>query len=298
MSGERTKKRSGSLSEVFRALRSAISSAYNLAPGAVGCMTILVGAVVALVVRWSAAREATVLLLVLSVALLVYFSTKSYGEAALALAAGLFSVYSVEWTTPNFLSFITIWLVFTAVALLASSIHIASQVEDIYRQAALLSAGPAGYKQREKELREIAGFKGLGMLNAKEKAEVLRLLCFRRISLELMRTVLEAVETVSVVTKVSYLRVAGLIADVTKAAEIAGGTSAQGVADTVVQTMRDAAVAPSDFFSAFESSRHLMFRPRVGVERYFIALRRVLESGARPADVGEFLISELGVSGV
>lgn len=236
--------------------------------------------------------------MVLSIALLVYFSTKSYGEAALALAAGLFSVYSVEWTTPHFVSFIVIWLAFTVVAFLASSIRIASQVEDIYRQAALFSNGLDGWEEREKELRAIGAHKSHGMLNAKEKAEVLRLLSFRRIPLGLMKPVLEAVESVSVVTKVDHLRVAGLVADVTKAAEVAGGSSAQGVADTVVETIRDAAVAPSDFFLAFETSRHLMFNPVVGVERYFVALRDVLETGARPDDVYVRLAEDLGVAGV
>ncbi len=297
----RTKKKGElgrSLSEVFRSLGAVIKSSYQLAPGAVGCLLIVVVPGIVLVGRWSETRQATVLVLVLAVALLVYFSTKNYGEAALALAAGLFSVYSVEWSLKNFLSFVAIWIVFSVVAFLSSSIRLASRVEDIYRQAAILSAGADEWKDREKQLRAISRFKGLGMLSPTEKADVLRLFSFRRIPVPLMEAALQATETVSVVTKVEPIRVAGLIADVTRAAEAAGGSSAQGVADSVVQTMRDAAVAPTDFFTAFEVSRNLMFREDVGVESYFPALREVLEAGVRPEHSYERLKSELGLPDV
>ncbi|MDY7092933.1 MAG: hypothetical protein SX243_08175 [Acidobacteriota bacterium] len=282
-----------SLSEAFRSLGAVIKSSYQLAPAAVGCLLIVVIPGIALVGRWSETRQATVLFLVLAVALLVYFSTKNYGEAALALAAGLFSVYSVEWSLKNFLSFVAIWIIFSVVAFLSSSVRLASRVEDIYRQAAVLSAGADEWEEREKQLQAISRFKGLGMLSPTEKADVLRLFSFRRIPVPLMKAALQATETVSIVTKVEPIRVAGLIADVTRAAEVAGDSSAQGVADSVVQTMRDAAVAPSDFFTAFEVSRNLMFREDIGVEPYFLNLRDVLEAGVRPEHSYEPLKSKL-----
>src|SRR5687767_2968720 len=88
--------------EVWRAFGATIQSLYKLAP----CLVIVMGAVIA-GVTWLALFSSklmlgTVLLVVWAVAIVVYVSTRKYGEAALALVAGLLTAYSVTWNTPRF----------------------------------------------------------------------------------------------------------------------------------------------------------------------------------------------------
>src|SRR3954452_21337842 len=108
-----------SFAQMIRSLGAVIRSAYGLAPAAVVVM-ILVTAIVVVATIWSTPLMMTVVLLVvLGIALLLYLNTWNYGEAALALAAGLLTVYSVTWTPKKFIAFIVVWLTFSAIALLA-----------------------------------------------------------------------------------------------------------------------------------------------------------------------------------
>ena len=57
------------------------------------------------------------IILVLATSLGIFIKTGNYGEAALALVAGLLTIYSVEWTTGRWLAFVSVWITFTMIAL-------------------------------------------------------------------------------------------------------------------------------------------------------------------------------------
>lgn len=282
-----------STGEAIRSLQAVVKSSYGLAPVASGCLVVVALAVGALAIRWAPFMQAIVLLIVTLVALVVYLSTKSYGEAALALAAGLLSVYSVDWDTPTFISFLVVWIGFSIIALLISSIRIAATVEDIYVQASLFAPRKnEDLKALERDLRRIGKRRGRGMLGPVEKAEVIRLFAFRKLPLSVMESGLDAVETLSVVTKLEPLEVARFVADLARAAEVASEATVSGVVEFFVATVRESAVPPRDFFEGFEASRHLMFEEDVEPLELFRSLRRSLEAGVRPDRVGEYLERE------
>jgi hypothetical protein len=80
-----------------------------------------------------------------------------------------------------------VWVGFSFIALIISSIAIAAKVEDIYVQAAIFLSPDPGYsKETEKELRRIGEKSRRGMIGPEERAEVLRLLAFRRMPLGAM----------------------------------------------------------------------------------------------------------------
>lgn len=281
-----------SLAQVMQAFWVVVRSSYGLAPAAVVVM-ILVAAIVVVTTAWSTSlMMAVVLFVVLGIALLLYLNTWNYGEAALALAAGLLTVYSVTWTPRRFIAFIAAWLTFSAVALLASSIKVASQLETIYIGAAAAVAGHSdakAIKATERQLRAIAdGYKGY-LIGSKEKAEAIRVFGFRRLPLEVFGSALEAVDTLSTALQLDAIAIANLVCDITKAFEATEAADLPGYFGTFISALQDTAAPPSDFIVGFESSRHLLLGRRLRPSAYFGALKGALEAGVAPARVGEYL---------
>jgi hypothetical protein len=113
----------------------------------------------------------------------IYGKTNDYGEASLALVAGLLTAFTVEWTQYLFVLFTVTWVGFSAFAALLQSVKLAAEAEDIYRQAAI-SIDSTRTKEIEKQLREITKTNTLRTLGPIEEARVMLILAFHKLPLE------------------------------------------------------------------------------------------------------------------
>jgi hypothetical protein len=270
-----------------------VKALYGLAPAVVIVGALLTAGVVAVAVQAGSLMVTVILIIVLLVSIVVYGSTQSYGEAALALAAGLLSVYSVDWTVPRFIGFVGVWFAFSAAALLISSVRMFSEVETIYLQGAFALGDPpdvTSIKQAERVLRSIGEkYRDKGGLNPVERAQILRMFAFRRIPLPVMTSGLSAVDTLSTATYTEPLLVAKFVTDVTKAIE---DTQADHLAESLallVSTIRDCAAAPEEFLRAFESGRHLLLGRTLPIGEFLAQIRSALEAGVLSEEVGEYI---------
>ena len=279
-----------SLNHSLVKLRAALKAAYKLALVAVALILSISFSIVVLAMQSATAKVGVVLLVVFFVAVVIYASTNSYGEAALALAAGLLSVYSVDWTTANFISFVGVWVGFSVLALLISSVRIAAQSESIYREASLtLAPDAAGSGAVESELRRIGADRSIRYLGPIECADAIRIFCFRRVPLDVMASALQAVEMLSVVTQANPTRVARFIADVYRVFDSVSPEDVGQIVDILFRTIRDSAVPPDDFLAGFESSRHLVLSRTLAPQDYLRQLREALEHGIPPEKISDHL---------
>jgi hypothetical protein len=188
-------------------------------------------------------------------------STHKYGEAALALVAGLLTAYSVTWNTPRFIGFIVIWSGFSFVALLISSVRIASQVESIYRQAALtIDDTPVNSHELEKRLQQVGNTDNKFSLGPVERAEAIRIFAFRKLPVSIMEAGLKSVGMLSVITGLDAKIVARFVADVYRIFGAVTTDDGELLLGVIHQTIRQSAAPPSDFMAAFEHSRRLYCR--------------------------------------
>jgi hypothetical protein len=280
--------------EVWRAFIATTQSLYKLAP----CLVIVMAAVIA-GVTWLALFSSklmlgSVLLVVWGVAVLVYISTKKYGEAALALVAGLLTAYSVTWSPARFIGFVVIWAGFSFIAFLISSIRIASQTENIYRQASLAMADATSDSYLiEKELKAIGESANKASLGPIERAETIRVFAFRKMPLSIMEAGLKAVGMLSVITEIEPKVVSNFIADVYRIFDASTTEQVEMIMEVVYQTIRQSAAPPRDFMVAFEHSRRLVLSRSMEAPSYFIELRRALDAGVAPEVMGEYLSSHV-----
>lgn len=280
--------------EVWRAFIATVQSLYKLAP----CLVIVMAAVIA-GVTWLALFSSKlmlgmVLLVVWGVAVIVYISTQKYGEAALALVAGLLTAYSVTWNTARFIGFVAIWAGFSFVAFLISSVRVSNKAESIYRQASLTMADEvADSFLIEKELRAIGEASNNVSLGPIERAEVIRVFAFRKLPISVMQAGLKSVGMLAVITEIEPKTVANFIADVYRIFDAT--TSAQGemIMGIMHQTIKRSAVPPRDFMAAFEHSRRLVLSRTVDAPSYFAELQLALDAGVTPEMMGEYLSSRI-----
>lgn len=287
--------------QISRELHAAIQSLYRLAPAAVIVGGLLFVDLALVAMQADSLMFNVVLVMVLVVALLIYRATSNYGEAALALAAGLLSTFAVQWDAGKFVAFVGAWVAFSGIALLMGSTRLAARVQAIHIQAAGAIGNPADAADIRKvaeQLEQVARGHPRGGLGPVEKAEVLRIFAYRRVPLEAMPGALGAVDTLSLATHTPAPAVAKFIADVFRLFDAARVKDLGQSIDTVLASIRESRVPPEDFFGAFERCRYLALRRPARLDTFFRELRVGLESGIPPERLADHLEEQLGSPGV
>jgi hypothetical protein len=283
--------------ESLAALGNVITSANSIVPGCAVVGTLLTLMVIFVSARSVPVMEAIILLVVWLSALVVYIKTRNYGEAALALVAGILTAFTVDWTPGRFAAFLIVWVVFSFLALMISSVRLAANLETIYTDAAIsLSGNSLEIKALAKKL-EAIGQKGTNyhQLQPEQRAEVIRLLVFRKVPVESLTEALQAIEIVTVVTRVSHQDATLFIVDVLKILQIHTPSQYQATLDQVMSIIRGSAVSPIEFIKAFQESRSLVLSGRVSAENYFRMVKEALENGVAPDDVAGVISEQFRV---
>jgi len=223
---------------------------------------------------------------------LVYWKTNNYGEAALALVAGLLAAFTVEWTPSRFIVFTTAWVGFSLFVLLISSIKLAAKTESLYRQAAIF-IDPLNVDKIEKQLRTVADTTPLGMLGPIERAESVLLLAFRKFPVSSMKYALESIEQLATATQVDPKAITLFLADLCKILDFVPSPMHQQQLEDVFTLIREAPASPEDFFHAFTNTRRLLLSEKIAPTTYFRLLRTGLEKGLSPDDMYKYMNEQL-----
>lgn len=291
MKEHETRKQQQSFYGSLIVLKDILVSANKLVPGVVFVAMLLTAGIIAVSILSSKLMIGVVILLVLFAALLIYMKTRDYGQAALALVAGLLTAFTVEWTVAKFVAFVVIWIGFSLLVMIIASIRLAAQLESIYVNAASwISSDPDAIKRFTKQLQDI-GSKGTPyhQLHAVARAEAIRLLAFRKIPLESLSDALASVEIFFTMTGIDVKDATLFIADVSTLAQIQTPEQAQKLVNEVLNLIRESAVPPVDFIKAFQLSRSLVLSKTLQPEVYFSKVREALEAGFAPEEVRQAL---------
>ena len=282
----------GMLRQSVRELRSTIQALNKLVPGCVVVGMMLTAAVIAVALVSTQIMMGITILIVLVASIVVYSQTDSYGEAALALVAGLLTAFTVEWTTANFVTFVVVWVGLSLFALMISSVKLAAEVEEIYADAAR-SIDPRQPAEVQKELEEVGKDELIKMLGPVNRAEVVRFFAFRKLPVPSMRYGLRAVEMLSTVTSVDHMAVAEFVVDVYKMFKSTPGPRYEQLLDRVYQIIRESPVSPAEFMAAFKDTRHLALSGDINPEEFFQHLTSALDQGVAPDEIYEYLRDRL-----
>lgn len=227
----------------------------------------------------------------------VYFKSKNYGEAVLALSAGLFTVYTVTWTKSLFISFIIIWVMFTIVVFLTASIRISSAIQSIYMDATFaIRNSQLSDKECEKQLQGISDSLKESIMGPVERAETIRVFAYRKISLSDMSMGLKWVNIFFSLTRIHYLTLADFVSVVIKNASIMSQRiTGDMIFEHIYSGMRNAIVTPQEYIEAFQQTRHLLIRNK-NVVLYFDTLNAYFDSGISTDDIVKFFEQSLHIS--
>ena len=238
------------LTQSVKALKAAIAGLYNLAPVAVIVGAILIVAFVWLTSHWTLFMHATAIIMVVTIALGIFGTRGNFGEALLSLVGGLLAIFAFEWTTGRYVAFMAAWSFFAFAALLISSVKLAMKVENIYTMASLrLADRPENHKDIGTKLHKIASSKSLKMLGPVEKAEVIRVLAFRGLPLEMFEPCLIGVDMLSVITECESKEISIFLADFFITFSPESSTNAHLLVDMLYGIIKEVPVPPLRNFS-------------------------------------------------
>jgi hypothetical protein len=280
--------------EVWISFVATIKAAYKLAPLLIIMMCAVIFAVTYFSLTSAKLMMGVVLLVVLGVTVIVYATSDNFGEAALALVAGLLTAYSVTWSPNRFVAFIVVWAAFAFLAVLISSIKLASQSESLYRQAAIaISKNNYQASQKEKELRKIGNDNTVSGLGPLERAETLLIFSYRKLPMDILPAALKAVSILSVITQLQPKIIAAFVSDVYKVFDFAFPEQQEKLVDILYENIKASPVSPIDFIDAFKHSRRLILNKSLEPTTYLELLNRALEAGTPPDEVIEYIEGEV-----
>lgn len=220
----------------------------------------------------------------------VYSKAKNYGEAALALSVGLFTVYTVTWTISLFIIFIFAWVLFTIVVFFIMAVRLASNIESIFLEASF-SLNNTSYtdKQLKKQLEDISNNLKDSILMPEERAEIIRLFCFRKIDIDKMPIALKWVNVYYSITKINYLDIASFATEVIKNTSLFDiGASIDDVFDYIYAGMRDTPVSPLEYMEAFKRTRYILASTKSTI-LYFKTLNKFFYAGLPTSDIENYV---------
>lgn len=242
-----------STSDLFKTLVVAIQGLNKLVPS---IMTIFAFWTIFLVYKigeHNGLMLTTMLIITLICSVLIYFKNENYGEAVLSLSAGLFTIFSVTWTSSLFLAYIFTWMLFTISSLMISSLKLALRVDEILHESALIISNNDEHSKRKVELRSIVGKDNQGTLGIVEKSEVIRVFCFMNLKYEYFEDVLRSVIVLNTITRINYMKVCEFYIDI-----VNNSNNSNNLLDTVYLYIRQANTYPENVVDKYLKFNYLI----------------------------------------
>lgn len=217
--------------------------------------------------------------IVLITSIIVYLKTRDVAQATIALTAGLLTLFTVSWTPAYFSMFFVSWVGLLCAILIIGSISIAAKQEAILTHAS--------HFLHPKQMKDVAALRrvidkvdaqGLGPI---EKAEVVRILTFRKVTLDDVGRGLSTVATLSMITQISYKRMALCYADMSTILNETP-TSLTDTPEIMFKLIRDYPSSPDEFIDAFMNSRRIVLSGQVAPQSYFKQLTEAATLGVPP----------------
>ncbi len=276
--------------QAWFSLISTIQAGYKLAPFIVIVLSAIVLVVTIIVITSAKLMMGVVLLIVLGITIIVYATTNNFGEAALALVAGLLTAYSVTWTPSKFIAFIAVWSTFSFAAFLLSSLKLASKSEAIYRQASIaISNHNSKVDEIEKKLQKISNESSIEGLGPIQRAEVILLFSYRKLPIESQAGALRAVSILSIITQLDHKQIASFISDAYKAFEFETPQEQEKLVDILYESIKSSPVSPEEFIKGFQKSRRFVLSKKLKPKSYLELLKNLLASGVAPEEIDQHI---------
>ena len=280
------------LNESLKALRNLILAAYNLAPAVVITGLLLAAIVFVASLFFVEIKMGSIILLIIIISIIVYAISRNYGEATVALMAGLLAAFTVEWTWNKYVVFMMALLGFLFFVLLIESIRIAATNESLYREAALY-VSVSRYKEIEKQLIIISKSIPDKLLGPVERADAIKIMAFRKIPIESMQYMLEIIQIFVGITRLDVKTITLFLVDLTRVLHIELGPNLKTRIDNIFELYRDAPVSDEEFIAAFSNTKHFVVSGQIGPDEYLSLLISGLKKGLSPVEMNDSILDHI-----
>ncbi len=224
--------------------------------------------------------------LVLMIALIIYVKSKTFADTALAFILGLFTVFTVSWDHEKVLLFGGLFCAFMLFVFLISSIRIAAEKESVLTQAASYYDVDQ-HKQVYKRLENIVDTSSHGtQLDVKQRADIVRLFCFRKVLLDEMAEYLRLTNIVFTITDVTPEDCAEFVISVKRLASNEPGFD---MTMSIINTLLELPFKPSESLSLLRRIGHVIPRREFSIQELLDEVKRLCSENLGSDEVIERL---------
>lgn len=263
--------------KAIKSLKSTLQAAYNLVPLIIIFSVLIVIGLVFLIIKFGLLMAFSLIVIVI-VSIVVYSKTKNYGEAALSLVLGMLTVFSVEWTQSKLIILATGWVGFSLIAIIISSIKIASRSEELYIHISSMMGYYSKYESKEledllpKEVKK-ADIPTFGPIEA---AEIAKICIYKNINLDEIKFALEKIHILKNVIQVDSKIVAKFLLDLYN---MYGNQFDESniLLDYIYNTFREVGIPPEEFIEYYNLSKKAVFRDDIEPDKYIERLKKGIE---------------------
>jgi hypothetical protein len=280
------------LNESFKALRNSILAAYNLAPAVVITVLFLAAIVFVASLFFVEIKIGSIILLIIVISVIVYAISNNYGEATVALMAGLLAAFTVEWTWNKYFVFMLALIGFLSFVLLIWSLRIFATNESLYREAALY-VNVSHYNEVENRLIKISKSVPDKLLGPIERADAIKIMAFRKIPIESMQNMLQIIQTFVGITRLDVKAITLFLVDLTRVLDIELGPNLKIEIDNIFELYRDAPVSDEEFIQTFSNTKHFIVSGQIGPDEYLLLLISGLKKGLSPIEMNDSILNHI-----
>ncbi|MCX6674512.1 MAG: hypothetical protein NTY37_12125 [Methanothrix sp.] len=237
-------------------------------------------------------KMGSIILLIIIISIIVYAVSKNYGEATVALMAGLLAAFTVEWTWNKYVVFMLALLGFLFFVLLIGSLRIFATNESLYREAALY-VSVSRYKEIEKQLIKISKSIPDKLLGPVERADAIKIMAFRKIPIESMQYMLAIIQTFVGITRLNVKTITQFLVDLTRVLHLEIGPNLRTKIDNIFELYRDAPVSDEEFIAAFSNTKHFVVSRQIGPDEYLSLLISGLKGGLSPVEMDDSILDHI-----
>lgn len=222
----------------------------------------------------------------------VLYAKKGVIEATVTFSVGMFTAFTVPWTRPYFIVFITAILIFTLLIILLSSIKLAADVQSMMTMAANFY-GSGDHESNLKQLQVVyAAGKPGETLSSLDRANAILFFAQRKVPADDMSSLFRTIFQISTVTQIDQTKVSTLLYKVYRAAE--GPEEFDAYIALVEGYLLEGPASPEELVNSFIRTSFLLGTVFIDFQDYLTKLLLGIASGYEEERLYKFMAGEIG----
>lgn len=225
-------------------------------------------------------------IMILSISIITYITTNDISSTTLSFILGILTVYSVNWGEANYKLFIILYMIYTILVFLVSSLKLAIKKESILTQAAS-KIDVHNFEEIYKILNKISmKSTQYNQLSIIDRCEIIRYLAFRQVITGEYEQAINSVELISGACQIELNKCCEMYYSMYMYCKNNGVTQRiDKEVERLLDKVTTLTITYSEFFDVFKETKRILIENNMNFNEYIIEIQLLSLKGYSYQDI-------------